>query len=62
MISLKFMLIIIIFNNFSNYAIYLIKIFGLKYLKIDLNTIFKTLILSIENSILIKPIYNKLVE
>lgn len=49
-------------NNYSNGAIYVIKIFCLKFLKIYLNIILEMLILDIQDHILIKLIYNILVD
>lgn len=46
-LNLKFIQITVVFDNFSYYIIYLIKIFGLKLFKINLNIVLETLILSI---------------
>lgn len=42
MVDLKFMQIIVVYDNFPDNVSKLIKMFGLKLLKIDLNTISKT--------------------
>lgn len=47
MINSESMRIIVVFDNFLSCAVYLIKIFDLKLLKIDLNTVPETLILDV---------------
>lgn len=54
--------ITIVSSNYSNEAIYIIKIFCLKFLKIYLNIILEMLILDVQDHILIKLIYNILVD
>lgn len=62
MIDQLLMQIAIVFYKFLNGAIQLIKMFCLKFLKINLNKVLKIIFFGIYNYIFIKLIYNVLIE
>ena len=54
--------IVVIHHKISNKAVKLVKIFCLKLLKINLNTVLETIVFGICGCILIEPMYSIFVE
>ena len=62
MVDPESMRITVVSDNSPSGAVQLIEMFGLKFLKIHLNTVPKAPILGVQGSVLIEPVNNKLVE